>query len=77
MQHHQQLQLSPVVGDIENPYSEAKKLPTIFHYFDHKRTVLYQDTNNLHFCNTCNYIQYPVAKHIRIVDNILYFFTIC
>ena len=77
VQHHQQLLLSPVLGDIENPYSEAKKLPTIYNYFDHKITVLYQDTNNPHFCNTCKYIQYPMAKHIRMVDNILYILRMC
>ena len=31
---------------------------------------------NLHFCKKCKYIQFPVDKHIRMLDNILYIFTI-
>ena len=31
----------------------------------------------LHFCNSCKYIQYPMAKHIIMVDIILCIFSIC
>ena len=39
-QHHQQLLLSPVVGDIKVTQSEARKLPTFSHWTDQKITVL-------------------------------------
>ena len=38
---------------------------------------MYQDTKKLHFCNTCKYIQYLMYKHIIMVDNIVYVYSIC